>query len=108
MLAAPRRCEILPLAIRKKVFACLATRFGVQTSAIQSVIKLDQPIVQYGRVSRLEGGDLMIGRHFVKQMAEDSRDASYVRVSLAFFPCVQFLSISSLVYPTRRSACSPS
>jgi hypothetical protein len=64
--------------------------------------------VQYGRVSRLEGGDLMIGRHFVKQTAEDSRDASFVRVSLAFFPYVQFLSISSPVYPTRRSTCSPS
>lgn len=95
MLAAPRRCEILPLAIRNKVFACLATRFNVQKSVIQSVIKLDRPIVQYGRVSRLEGGDLMIGRHFVKQTAEDSRDASFVRVSLAFFPYVQFLSISS-------------
>jgi hypothetical protein len=87
MLAAPIRCETLPSAIRNKVFACLATRFGVQKSAIQSVIKLDRPIVQYGRVSRLEGGDLMIGRHFVKQM-EDSRDASFVRVSLAFFPYV--------------------
>jgi hypothetical protein len=85
MLAGPRRCEILLPAIRNKVFACLATRFGVQKSTIQSVIKLDQPIVQYGRVSRLEGGDLMIGRHFVKQTAEDSRDASFVRVSLAFF-----------------------
>ena len=57
--------------------------------------------MQYGRVSRLEGGDLMVGRHFVKT-AEDSRDASFVRVSLAFFPYLQFLSISSPVYPTRR------
>ena len=36
-------------------------RFNVQKSIVQSVIKLDQPIVQYGRVSHLEGGDLMIG-----------------------------------------------
>jgi hypothetical protein len=85
MLAAPMRCEILPLSIRNKVLACLATRFGVQKSVVQSVIKLDRPIVQYGRVSRLEGGDLMIGRHFVKQ-TEDSRDASFVRVSLTFLP----------------------
>jgi hypothetical protein len=82
MLAGPRHCEFLLPAIRNKVFACLATRFGVQKSAIQSVIKLDRRIEQYGRVSRLEGGDLMIGRHFVKQTAEDSRDASFVRVSL--------------------------
>jgi len=77
MLAAPRRCEILPPPIRNKVLACLATRFNVQKSVVQSVIKLDQPITQYGRVSRLEGGDLMIGRHFVKE-TEDSRDASFV------------------------------
>ena len=41
--------------------------------------------MQYGRVS-LEGGDLMVGCDFVKQTAEDSRDASFIRVSLAFFP----------------------
>jgi len=107
MLAAPIRRETLPPTIRNKVLACLATRFGVQRRDIQSVIKLDRPIVQYGRVSRLEGGDLMIGRHFVKQ-TEDSRDASFVRVSFAFLPYVQLLSISSPVYPTRRSTCSPS
>lgn len=107
MLAAPRRCEILPPALRNKVLACLATHFNVRKSIIQSVIKLDRPIVQYGRVSRLGGGDLMIGRHFVKQTAEDSRDASFVRVSIAF-PYFQFLSFSFLVYPTCRSTCSPS
>jgi len=46
-------------------------------NVVKSVIKLDQPITQYGRVSCLEGGDLMIGRHFVKK-AEDSQDASFV------------------------------
>ena len=90
MLASPRRCEILLPAIRNKIFACLATRFGLQKSVIQSVIKLDRPIVQYGRVSRLEGGDLMVGRDFVKQTAEDSRDASFVRVSFVFFPSCSF------------------
>jgi hypothetical protein len=91
MLAAPRRCETVLPSIRNKIFACLATRFDVRKSDIQSVIKLDQPIVQYGRVSRLEGGDLMVGCHLVKQTAEDSRDASFVRVSLAFFFYLQFL-----------------
>jgi hypothetical protein len=46
--------------------------------------------VQYGRVSRLEGGDLMVGCDFVKQKAEDSRDMSFVRVSLAFFLLCNF------------------
>jgi len=82
MLAPPQRSEILLPAIRSKVLASLATRFDVQKSVVKSVIKLDRPITQYGRVSRLGGGDLMIGRYLVKQ-AEDSRDASFVRVSLA-------------------------
>jgi hypothetical protein len=94
MLAGPQTMRNLTSSIRNKALACLATRFNVQKSVIQSVIKLDRPIVQYGRVSRLEGGDLMVGRHFVKQTAEDSRDASFVRVSLAFFPYV----ISELLF----------
>ena len=60
-------------------------QFEVQKSIVQPVIKLDQPIVHYGGVGHLEGGDLIIGGHFVKQTAEDSQDASFVQVSLAFF-----------------------
>jgi hypothetical protein len=85
MLSAPRRHEILPSPIRNKVLACLATRFNVKKNVVQSVIKLDQPITQYGRVTRLEGGDLMIGRDLVP-LTDDSRDASFVRVeSFLFF-----------------------
>ena len=90
MLAAPKRIETVPPAIRNKIFACLATRFDVHKNVIQSVIKLDGPITQYGRVSRREGGDLMVGRDFVKQTAEDSRDAAFVRVSLASSPWCNF------------------
>lgn len=84
MLSAPRRHEILPSPIRNKVFACLATRFNVNKNVVQSVIKLDQPITQYGRVTRLEGGDLMIGRDLVPE-TDDSRDASFVRVEYCLF-----------------------
>jgi hypothetical protein len=86
MLATPRRCEILPLPIRNKVWACLATRFNVEKKVIQSIVKLDRPITQYGRVCGLDGGDRMIGCHFVKQ-TEDSRDASFVRVE-SFSPFI--------------------
>jgi hypothetical protein len=88
MLATPQRCEILPLPIRNKVWAYLATRFKVEKKVVQSIVKLDQPITQYGRVRGLDGGDRMIGRHFVKEN-EDSRDASFVRVksSLPFHIC---------------------
>jgi hypothetical protein len=79
MLAAPRRRETLPKWIRDKVWACLATRFNVEKRVIQSVLKLDEEIIQYGKVYRLQGGDRMTGSHFVKN-SEDGRDASFVRV----------------------------
>ena len=106
MLAAPWRSGTLPQPIQNKVLACLALRFSVQKSIVQSVIKLDQLIAQYSRVSCLGGGDLIIGHHFVKQ-TEDSRDASFVQVSLAFFPCIQFLSSFSPVYLICRLTCLP-
>src|SRR6266540_2420902 len=101
MLAPPRQLEILPLQIRNKVWACLATRFNVQLNVVKSVIKLDRPITQYSRVSRLEGGDLIIGRHFVKA-AGDSQDASFVSSGscLSFHIC-NFSP--SAVYTTCRS-----
>jgi len=86
MLSNPRRHEILPLPIRSKVWACLATRFNVTKNIVQSVVKLDQPIIQYGRVTRLEGGDLMVGRDLVQE-TEDSRDASFVRVESSCIGC---------------------
>ena len=104
MLAPPQRLKILPLLIQNKVWAFLAMRFNVQMNIVKSVIKLDQPITQYSRVSHLEGGDLMIGCHFVKE-AENSQDAFFVQVSLALFPYMQFLSTSSAVYTTCRSTC---
>ena len=88
MLATPRQCEILPPPIQNKVWACLATRFNVQKKDIQSILKLDQPIIQYGRVYGLEGGDHMVSRDFVKEV-EDSQDASFIQVEilLSFLIC---------------------
>jgi len=86
MLSNPRQHEILPSPIQSKVWACLATRFNVRKNVIQSVVKLDQPIIQYGRVTRLKGGDPMVGHDLVKE-TEDSRDASFVRVESS---CVGF------------------
>jgi hypothetical protein len=91
MLSAPRRPEILPLPICNKVWACLATRFDVRKNVAQSVVKLDQPIIQYGKVTRNEG-DLMVARDLIIE-TEDSRDASFVRVSLVLLLDAQFLNI---------------
>lgn len=99
MLATPRRCEILPQPIRNKVWACLATRFKVEKKVIQSIVKLDQPITQYGRVCGLDGGDRMIGRHFVRE-TEDSRDASFVRVESSL-PFIFHLFKQSLLQYTQ-------
>jgi len=70
--------------MQNKVLACLATHFNVKKNVIQSVVKLDQPITQYGKVTRLEGGDLMIARDLVQE-TEDSRDASFIRVEICLF-----------------------
>ena len=106
MLCAPRRHETLPSAIQNKVWACLATRFNVGKNVVQSVVKLDQPIIQYGKVTRLEGGDLMVGRDLVTE-TDDSRDASFVRVSLALLLYGQLLIFLSPVHSTCRSIYSP-
>jgi hypothetical protein len=91
--------------MRNKVLACLATRFDVRRNVVQSVVQLDQPIVQYGKVTRLEGGDLMVGRDLVTA-TDDSRDASFVRVSHVLLLSGQFLIFLSPVHPTCRSICS--
>jgi hypothetical protein len=106
MLCGPRRHETLPSAIRNKVLACLATRFDVGKNVVSSVVKLDQPIVQYGKVARLEGGDLMVGVDLITQ-TDDTRDASFVRVSLVLLLYEQLLIFLSPVHSTYRSICSP-
>ncbi len=89
-----RRSEILPQPIQDKVWACLATRFNVLKNLVRTVIKLDREIIQFGKVRRFQGGDLMTGRHFVKK-SEDTRDASFVRVSIVINLRLQFLSLFS-------------
>ena len=83
MLSVPRRDELLSPPLCNKVWACLATCFEVTKKIVKSALKLDQPVTQHGRVTRLEGGDLMIGRDLVP-LGEDNRDASFVRVESIF------------------------
>jgi len=77
MLSTPQRIEILSSPIQNKVATCLATCFNVTKNIVQAVVDLKRLVTQYGRVTRLEGGDLMIGRDLV-QLAEDSWDASFI------------------------------
>ncbi len=92
--------------MRNKAWACLATRLNVRRNVVQSVVKLDQPIVQYGKVTCLEGGDLMVGRDLVIE-TDDNQDASFVRVSLVLLLYGNFLIFLSSVCSTCRSICSP-
>ena len=108
MLATPWQCEILPPPIWKKVQACLAAWFNVQKKVVQSIVKLDQPITQHGRVYHLDGGDHMVGHHFVKE-TEDSWDSSFVQVEsrspLSSFHIYYLWAISSPVYSVCRLTC---
>ena len=90
MLIGPKRVEVISQQLRSKVWACLATRFDAQKKIVQKFIKLDHGITQYGKVRRFEGGDLMVGRKLVKN-AEDSRDASFVRVEFLSVLYIRFL-----------------
>ncbi|KAF9034253.1 hypothetical protein BJ165DRAFT_1512670 [Panaeolus papilionaceus] len=77
----PTEQTILPKPLRRRIWAALATQFDVDRRVVKAIVKLDQPVVQHGRVVRLDRGDLIRASDMVKD-AEDSRDASYVRYTL--------------------------
>jgi hypothetical protein len=71
----------LPKPLCNKVHASLATRFDASISIVRAAIKLDSPLLHYGKVTCLPDGDTMVACDLVGQ-SEDSRDASYVKVSI--------------------------
>src|SRR5271169_2608688 len=81
-LSEPRQ-EILQPPISSRVQTSLSTWLEVPKRMVAAIVKLDRPILQYGRVARLDGGDTMIAREIVRE-SEDTRDASYVKVSSFF------------------------
>jgi hypothetical protein len=105
MLSGPRRREILPQRIREKIWACLATRFNVHKNVVRTVVKLDQEINQFGKVRRLQGGDLMTSCHFVNK-SEDTRDASFVRVEYRPLSVYAIFDHSYVVHSICRSTCA--
>jgi hypothetical protein len=56
-------------------------RFDTTVSVVRAAIKLDGPLLQYSKVTCLGDGDTMVACDIVEQ-SEDSRDASYVKVSI--------------------------
>ena len=63
----------------KKVVAALATRYNVTTTTVKKWFSGNPDVLQFGKVSRIGGGDTMHARELVKCREQD-RDASFVRV----------------------------
>ncbi|XP_006464005.1 hypothetical protein AGABI2DRAFT_145161 [Agaricus bisporus var. bisporus H97] len=76
-LYPPKRVELISPSLRAKIYATLATRLNTTSTIIQAAIPLDQPILQFGKVVRLEGDRMMADD--LSQSREDTRDATYIK-----------------------------
>jgi hypothetical protein len=76
-LVAPKRVGPLNHNIRKVVVSGLATRFCVGLKVARKF--LPEAVEQWGKLRRLEGGDIMHAHDIVPKRM-DGRDASFVRV----------------------------
>jgi len=74
---APKRVGRLDDTIRKVLVNGLATRFYVQPKVAKKF--LPEAVEQWGKLRRLEGGDIMHAHDIVPKRM-DGRDASFVRV----------------------------
>ena len=68
--------------VRKVLMNGLATRFDVSPQVARKFIP--EVIEQWGKLRRLEGGDIMHAHDLVSRR-KDGRDASFVRVCDLFF-----------------------
>jgi DeoR/GlpR family transcriptional regulator of sugar metabolism len=75
---APKKVGRLDETIHKVVVNGLATRFGVKPMVVRKF--LPEAVEQWGKLRRLEGGDVMHAHDIVSKRM-DGRDASFVRVS---------------------------
>lgn len=87
---APKRVGPLDDTIRKVLTNGLATRFCVSPTVAMKF--LPEAVEQWGKLRRLEGGDIMHAHDIVPKRM-DGRDASFIRVrELIVYP----LSIQSI------------
>lgn len=77
--------------LRTKLHAALATRFEKDKVIVSAAVDLSQPIIQYGKVTRLENGDSFVAYDMVRR-SEDSRDASFIKVSCLYDYLIASLS----------------
>lgn len=64
-----------------KIIVCLATRYNKTVGAVRQHLSVND-IEQWGKVQIVGGGDTMVASSLVKYSQEDSRNATYVRVSI--------------------------
>ena len=82
----------LDQAIRKVLTNGLATRFCVSPRVARKI--LPELVEQWGKLRRLEGGDIMHAHDIVSKHM-DGRDASFIRVrELVFLGHDQFISFA--------------
>ena len=81
---APKRVGPLNDTIRKVLANGLATRFCVRPKVAKKFILDD--IEQWGKLCRLEGGDIMHAHDLVPKCT-DGRDASFIRVCELLLYC---------------------
>ena len=63
--------------------ATLATRFETSVSVMRKLIPSQSPFDQYGRARQVDGGDIIHARELIP-LQTDSRDMSFVRVSMIY------------------------
>ena len=85
---APKRVGTLDPTIRKVLTNGLVTRFGISLEVAKKF--LPKVVEQWGKLRRLEGGDIMHAHDIVSRCA-DGRDVSFIRVrELVFLEMTDF------------------
>ena len=82
VLLPPCNRGSIPRPLIQKIILCLATRFDLATKDISAHLQTAS-LKQYGKVRRIDGGDVMNASSVVA-MGDDRRDATFVRVSVEF------------------------
>lgn len=93
---APKRVGPLHDSIRKVLVNGLATRFSVQPKVARKF--LPEAVEQWGKLRRLEGGDIMHAHNIVPKRV-GGRDASFIRVCELLYMQMFFETNLSLSFP---------
>jgi hypothetical protein len=74
---------VIDNALFAKILVCLATWYDKTVGAVRRHLSISD-IEVWGKVQIVGGGDTMVASSLVKTSQDDSRNATYVRVSISF------------------------